>query len=128
MEPYILPTEIGFHCVALQIRELNVPCNPSYSFVTFLSKPTVVRDWNIQGLPSDAFSTENGVVVTKSSRYEILAVPLAYSTVYTSGHTCHLALSEYPRVNLEHESTLRCRRCYSTSQLIHRLTKISIFT
>ena len=35
----------------------------------FLSKPTLVRDWNIQGLPSDAFSTENGVIVTKSSRY-----------------------------------------------------------
>lgn len=51
-----------------QIRELNIPCNPSYSFVLFLSKPTLVRDWNIQGLPSDAFSTENGVIVTKSSR------------------------------------------------------------
>ena len=51
-----------------QIRELSIPCNPTYSFVMFLSKPTLVRDWNIQGLPSDAFSTENGVIVTKSSR------------------------------------------------------------
>ncbi|CAI8007748.1 Dynein heavy chain 2, axonemal [Geodia barretti] len=58
-----------------QIRELNIPCNPSYSFVTFLSKPTVVRDWNIQGLPSDPFSTENGVIVTKSSRWPLMVDP-----------------------------------------------------
>ena len=27
-----------------------------------------MRDWNIQGLPSDAFSTENGVVITRGNR------------------------------------------------------------
>ena len=53
-----------------QIQELSIPCNPSYSFVMFLSKPTLVRDWNIQGPPSDSFSTENGAIVTKSSRYD----------------------------------------------------------
>lgn len=33
-----------------------------------MAKPTQVRDWNIQGMPSDAFSTENGVIVTSSNR------------------------------------------------------------
>jgi dynein heavy chain len=58
-----------------QTLELSIPCNPSYSFVMFLSKPTLVRDWNIQGPPSDSFSTENGVIVTKSSRWPLMVDP-----------------------------------------------------
>ena len=52
----------------IQVRQLNVPCTPEFAFANFLAKPTIVRDWNIKGLPSDSFSTENGVIVTKSSR------------------------------------------------------------
>ncbi len=60
---------------SLQVRTLNIPCSPNYSFATFLGKPTSVRDWNIQGLPSDAFSTENGVIVTKSNRWPLMVDP-----------------------------------------------------
>ncbi|KAG9346625.1 hypothetical protein JZ751_006936 [Albula glossodonta] len=58
-----------------QIRELQVPCSPSFSFATFLSKPTTVRNWNIQGLPSDAFSTENGVIVIRGNRWPLMVDP-----------------------------------------------------
>uniref|UniRef100_W5N7B2 Dynein axonemal heavy chain 2 n=1 Tax=Lepisosteus oculatus TaxID=7918 RepID=W5N7B2_LEPOC len=58
-----------------QIKELSVPCSPNFSFATFLSKPTAVRDWNIQGLPSDAFSTENGVIVTRGNRWPLMIDP-----------------------------------------------------
>ena len=58
-----------------QVRELHIPCTPDFSFATFLAKPTAVRDWNIQGLPSDAFSTENGVIVTKSNRWPLMVDP-----------------------------------------------------
>ncbi|KAB1265173.1 Dynein heavy chain 2; axonemal, partial [Camelus dromedarius] len=51
-----------------KIRELQVPCSPRFTFDNFLSNPTKVRDWNIQGLPSDAFSTENGIIVTRGNR------------------------------------------------------------
>lgn len=51
-----------------QIWELQVPCSPRFTFDDFLSNPTKVRDWNIQGLPSDAFSTENGIIVTRGNR------------------------------------------------------------
>ena len=59
----------------LQVRQLNVPCSPDFSFANFLAKPTTVRDWNIQGLPSDAFSTENGTIVTKSNRWPLMIDP-----------------------------------------------------
>ena len=60
---------------------MNVPCTPDFSFAGFLAKPTIVRDWNIKGLPSDSFSTENGVIVTKSSRSVLITTLTALKTV-----------------------------------------------
>ena len=34
-----------------------------------------MRDWNIQGLPADAFSTENGVMVTRGTRWPLMIDP-----------------------------------------------------
>jgi dynein heavy chain len=54
-----------------EIKKLSIPCNPAFNFANFLSIPTQVRDWNIQGLPSDTFSTENGVIVTRGTRWPL---------------------------------------------------------
>lgn len=45
-----------------------MPCSPHFTCDSFLSNPTSVRQWNIQGLPSDNFSTENGIIVTRGNR------------------------------------------------------------
>ncbi|XP_060896803.1 dynein axonemal heavy chain 2-like [Labrus mixtus] len=58
-----------------EVRDFEIPCTPGFSFSTFLSRPTSVRDWNIQGLPSDAFSTENGVIVTRGNRWPLMVDP-----------------------------------------------------
>ncbi|XP_077826327.1 dynein axonemal heavy chain 2 isoform X1 [Macaca mulatta] len=60
-----------------KIWELQVPCSPSFAIDNFLSNPTRVRDWNIQGLPSDAFSTENGIIVTRGNRWALMIDPQA---------------------------------------------------
>ncbi|XP_069857585.1 dynein axonemal heavy chain 2 isoform X2 [Dipodomys merriami] len=60
-----------------KIWELQVPCSPRFAIETFLTNPTKVRDWNIQGLPSDAFSTENGVIVTRGNRWALMIDPQA---------------------------------------------------
>lgn len=59
----------------LQIRKLLIPCAPDFSFCQFMAKPTDVRDWNIKGLPSDNFSSENGVIVTSASRWPLMVDP-----------------------------------------------------
>eukprot|EP01138_Halocafeteria_seosinensis_P001392 gb/GECG01001428.1/.p1 GENE.gb/GECG01001428.1/~~gb/GECG01001428.1/.p1 ORF type:complete len:4689 (+),score=693.48 gb/GECG01001428.1/:1-14067(+) len=58
-----------------RVKELSIPFSPSFSFGSFLAKPTDVRSWNMQGLPADAFSTENGVIVTRGRRWPLMVDP-----------------------------------------------------
>ena len=57
------------------VRTLEIPCSPDFDFCTFLANNEDVRDWNIQGLPADAFSTENGVLVTRGTRWPLMIDP-----------------------------------------------------
>ncbi|EDQ90997.1 uncharacterized protein MONBRDRAFT_20211 [Monosiga brevicollis MX1] len=57
------------------IRDNNIPSDPDFSMTTLLAKATDVRFWNIQGLPSDQFSTENGVIVTRGRRWPLMIDP-----------------------------------------------------
>ncbi|KAH6590256.1 hypothetical protein BASA50_009516 [Batrachochytrium salamandrivorans] len=58
-----------------QIRALEIPFSPEFSFDGFLGKAIVIRDWNSQGLPGDAFSTENGIIITRGRRWPLLIDP-----------------------------------------------------
>eukprot|EP00397_Hematodinium_sp_SG-2012_P000063 GEMP01000063.1.p1 GENE.GEMP01000063.1~~GEMP01000063.1.p1 ORF type:complete len:2825 (+),score=742.06 GEMP01000063.1:2672-11146(+) len=57
------------------VRDLAIPATPNFTFSDFLADPTDVREWNIQGLPTDGFSTENGVVVTRGRRWPLMIDP-----------------------------------------------------
>ncbi|KAK2155716.1 hypothetical protein LSH36_233g08055 [Paralvinella palmiformis] len=59
----------------VEVRKSGVPCSPQFSLTDFMVKPTQVRDWNIQGLPTDGFSTENGVIVTTGRRWPLMIDP-----------------------------------------------------
>jgi hypothetical protein len=58
-----------------EVRKLEIPVSPEFDLCEFLVNPTRVRDWNIQGLPSDGFSTENGVIVTRGRRWPLMIDP-----------------------------------------------------
>lgn len=58
-----------------QVKETEVPFTPGFSVVQFLCDPTTVREWNIQGLPTDAFSTENGIIITRGTRWPLIIDP-----------------------------------------------------
>lgn len=58
-----------------QVKALSIPASENFDFALFLADPKNVRDWNIQGLPSDSFSTENGVMVTRGNRWPLMIDP-----------------------------------------------------
>ena len=58
-----------------QVKALGIPSSPEFDFALFLANPSDVRDWNIQGLPADSFSTENGVMVTRGKRWPLMIDP-----------------------------------------------------
>ena len=51
------------------VKRLNVSATPNFSIPSFLSSDTAVREWGIEGLPTDSFSVENGVLVAGSLLY-----------------------------------------------------------
>mmetsp|Transcript_8855 Transcript_8855/g.26550 ORF Transcript_8855/g.26550 Transcript_8855/m.26550 type:complete len:1938 (-) Transcript_8855:1349-7162(-) len=57
------------------IKEEQLPFTDSLTFAAFCAKPTDVRQWNIQGLPADNFSTENGVITVRCSRWPLMIDP-----------------------------------------------------
>ncbi|KAI8821286.1 dynein heavy chain and region D6 of dynein motor-domain-containing protein [Fimicolochytrium jonesii] len=58
-----------------QIKALEIPFSTNFTFDNFIGRPTDIREWNIQGLPSDAFSAENGIIVTRGRRWSIMVDP-----------------------------------------------------
>ena len=55
--------------------ERNVPVTPGMDLISFLVDNTVIGEWNIQGLPTDELSTQNGILVTTGTRFPLLIDP-----------------------------------------------------
>jgi dynein heavy chain len=53
----------------------TLPVTRNFDFVNFLVAPTEVRDWENDGLPGDGFSRENGVMVTRGTRWPLMVDP-----------------------------------------------------
>nr|AML30862.1 axonemal inner arm dynein heavy chain 6 [Marsilea vestita] len=58
-----------------EVLKTEIPSTTNFGFSTFLADAGDVRDWNLQGLPADSFSTENGVLVTRTNRWPLMIDP-----------------------------------------------------
>ncbi|KAL7754338.1 hypothetical protein RI367_000319 [Sorochytrium milnesiophthora] len=56
-------------------QELGIPVSESFSLAEQLADPNRVREWNVQGLPADNISTENGILVTRGRRWPLMIDP-----------------------------------------------------
>jgi len=56
-------------------RKRSVPVTGDLDVTSFLVDVGTVGDWNLQGLPTDSLSVQNGILVTRSSRYPLLVDP-----------------------------------------------------
>ncbi|XP_055691880.1 dynein axonemal heavy chain 3 [Lutzomyia longipalpis] len=53
----------------------NIPCTKIFSLAATLGNPMQQRAWSLCGLPSDTFSVENGIIVSKARRYPLMIDP-----------------------------------------------------
>jgi dynein heavy chain len=55
--------------------ERAIPCSAEFSLPKVLGVPVTIRQWNLEGLPSDSLSTENGILVTSAKRWPLMIDP-----------------------------------------------------
>ena len=53
----------------------EVPVTQKLDVTEFLVDIGTIGDWNMEGLPTDPLSIQNGILVTRSSRYPMLIDP-----------------------------------------------------
>ena len=58
-----------------EVKERALPYTEGPLFSAFCARPVDVRGWQLQGLPADTFSTENGVIVTRCNRWPLMVDP-----------------------------------------------------
>lgn len=60
---------------AAKAREVKIPGSETPNLVATFGDPVLIRHWQIKGLPSDNFSTENAIILTKSRRFSLCIDP-----------------------------------------------------
>merc|ERR1719359_2822240 len=53
----------------------GVPASDKVDLVSFLVDQGTIGEWNLEGLPSDDLSIQNGIMVTRSSRFPLMVDP-----------------------------------------------------
>ena len=57
------------------MKKRGIPVTQGLDVIKFLIDVTTIGEWNLQGLPRDDLSIQNGIMVTKSNRYPLLIDP-----------------------------------------------------
>ena len=63
------------HSWTTLITEREVPISEGFSVVKTLGNPLVLRDWIMNGLPSDSVSQDNSIYCKKGARWPLMIDP-----------------------------------------------------
>ncbi|KAM9349881.1 dynein axonemal heavy chain 8-like [Symphorus nematophorus] len=58
-----------------ELRSHKIPFTEKLNLISALVDPPTISEWNLQGLPGDDLSVQNGIIVTKATRYPLLIDP-----------------------------------------------------
>jgi dynein heavy chain len=58
-----------------ECQKRKIPVSDDLNLITMLVDNATIGEWNLQGLPNDELSTQNGIIVTSASRYPLLIDP-----------------------------------------------------
>uniref|UniRef100_G1K9W4 Dynein axonemal heavy chain 8 n=1 Tax=Anolis carolinensis TaxID=28377 RepID=G1K9W4_ANOCA len=58
-----------------EMKIRKIPFTENLNLISMLVDPPTISEWNLQGLPGDELSVQNGIIVTKATRYPLLIDP-----------------------------------------------------
>uniref|UniRef100_A0A8C9TK44 Dynein axonemal heavy chain 8 n=1 Tax=Scleropages formosus TaxID=113540 RepID=A0A8C9TK44_SCLFO len=58
-----------------ELLKWKIPFTENLNLIIMLVDSPTISEWNLQGLPGDDFSVQNGIIVTKATRFPLLIDP-----------------------------------------------------
>ena len=58
-----------------ELKNRKIPVSDNMNLIDMLTDSVTIAEWNLQGLPNDELSVQNGIIVTKATRYPLLIDP-----------------------------------------------------
>lgn len=68
------------------LKDRKIPLSPTLDLTNFLADIGMIGDWNMEGLPTDPLSIQNGILVTRSSRFPLLIDPQGQALNWITNH------------------------------------------
>nr|XP_055066586.1 dynein axonemal heavy chain 5 [Misgurnus anguillicaudatus] len=65
-----------------EMKSRNIPFRTNLNLTEMLIDAPTVSEWNLQGLPNDDLSIQNGIIVTKAARYPLLVDPQTQGKIW----------------------------------------------
>nr|XP_012602340.2 dynein heavy chain 8, axonemal [Microcebus murinus] len=59
----------------IEMKIRKIPFTENLNLISMLVDPPTIGEWGLQGLPGDDLSIQNGIIVTKATRYPLLIDP-----------------------------------------------------
>jgi len=96
----------------------KVPFTKDLSLIDMLTNDAVRGEWNLQGLPTDDLSVQNGILTTKASRYPIMIDPQGQGLGWTRAKDASNGLKETSFNDRSFRNTLEDCLCLGTTLLL----------